>query len=184
MSLNGHLNSQGNSSVNPAAPALFRHCSTARPRSSSIEHGYCASGQRASDFVTLRSATTARADVWLGPPRGGATMGNRRFTARSRSGETGAAGPASSRLPSLRPARTGVALALGVALCAAPFVAGPPSAQAAGHVIVAGTPLHIGADSVAVDSTGTAYIAWSNTTDLAGGPNFVQYCVLPVGATA
>jgi hypothetical protein len=37
---------------------------------------------------------------------------------------------------------------------------------------------------VAVDSSGDAIVAWANTKDLAGANNFVQYCVLPAGATA
>jgi hypothetical protein len=56
---------------------------------------------------------------------------------------------------------------------------------------VSGTPIHIGEPfasehvSVAVDSTGTAYIAWANTRDLPPTTtNVVEYCVLPAGAKA
>jgi hypothetical protein len=57
------------------------------------------------------------------------------------------------------------------------------SALAAGNPINAGTPLSSGPPVVAVDSAGNAVIAWANTKDLAGAKNFVQYCVLPNGAT-
>jgi len=60
----------------------------------------------------------------------------------------------------------------------------------ASALAVSGTPINIGTPyesehlSVAVDSTGTAYIAWANEKDLAPvTTNIVQYCVLPVGAT-
>jgi hypothetical protein len=56
-------------------------------------------------------------------------------------------------------------------------------ALAAGKTVKVGEPFESGAPSVAVDSSGTAVIAWANTKDLAGANNFVQYCVLPVGAT-
>ena len=59
------------------------------------------------------------------------------------------------------------------------------TAQAAGKVIKVGTPLSNDQPAVAVDSAGTAYLAWANTKDTP--PNttdFVQYCVLPKGATA
>jgi len=55
---------------------------------------------------------------------------------------------------------------------------------AAGKVVNVGTPFSSGPPSIAVDSSGNAFIAWANTKDLAGADNFVQYCVLPVGATA
>ena len=57
-------------------------------------------------------------------------------------------------------------------------------ALAAGKVVNVGTPFSSGPPSMAVDSSGNAFIAWANTKDLAGADNFVQYCVLPVGATA
>jgi hypothetical protein len=62
-------------------------------------------------------------------------------------------------------------------------------ALAANALAVSGTPINIGTPfesgqpSVAVDSAGTAYIAWANTKDLAPvTTNVVQYCVLPPGA--
>jgi hypothetical protein len=55
---------------------------------------------------------------------------------------------------------------------------------AAGKVVNVGTPFSSGPPSTAVDSSGNVFIAWANTKDLAGADNFVQYCVLPVGATA
>ena len=58
------------------------------------------------------------------------------------------------------------------------------SALAAGKPVNIGTPFESGQPSVAVDNAGDAVVAWANTKDLAGANNFVQYCVLPVGATA
>ncbi len=58
------------------------------------------------------------------------------------------------------------------------------SALAAGKPVNIGTPYESGQPAVAVDSAGDAIVAWANTKDLAGANNFVQYCVLPVGATA
>ena len=58
------------------------------------------------------------------------------------------------------------------------------SALAAGPTVNIGTPFESGQPAVAVDGAGDAVVAWANTKDLAGANNFVQYCVLPVGATA
>jgi hypothetical protein len=59
------------------------------------------------------------------------------------------------------------------------------SALAAGPQINVGTPLDSGPPSVAIDSKGTAYIAWANTKDLPPvTTDIVQYCVLPANATA
>ncbi len=58
------------------------------------------------------------------------------------------------------------------------------SALAAGTPVNIGTPYESGQPVVAVDNAGDAVVAWANTKDLAGANNFVQYCVLPVGATA
>ncbi len=57
------------------------------------------------------------------------------------------------------------------------------SALAAGKPVNIGTPFESGQPAVAVDNAGDAVVAWANTKDLAGANNFVQYCVLPVGAT-
>jgi hypothetical protein len=57
-------------------------------------------------------------------------------------------------------------------------------ALAAGKPVNAGTPFDSGQPAVVVDNAGDAVIAWADTKDLAGAVNFVQYCVLPVGATA
>lgn len=46
------------------------------------------------------------------------------------------------------------------------------------------TPFASGPPAVAVQASGNALIAWANTKDLAGANNFVQWCVLPPGATA
>jgi hypothetical protein len=54
-----------------------------------------------------------------------------------------------------------------------------------GTSINVGTPFESGQPAVAVDSAGTAYIAWANTRDLPPTTvNTVQYCVLPVSASA
>ena len=58
------------------------------------------------------------------------------------------------------------------------------NASAAGKPVNVGTPLESGTPAVAVANSGAAVIAWANTRDLAGANNFVQYCVLPVNATA
>jgi hypothetical protein len=50
-----------------------------------------------------------------------------------------------------------------------------------GRPITVGTPLSNERPSVAVDASGTAYVAWAETKTL---PNTLQYCVVPVGATA
>jgi hypothetical protein len=60
-------------------------------------------------------------------------------------------------------------------------------AFAASAWAVSGTPIKIaepirfGSPSVAVDSAGTAYIAWAH--EVVGGEELVEYCVLPAGAT-
>jgi hypothetical protein len=61
--------------------------------------------------------------------------------------------------------------------------------SAASALAVSGTPINIGTPfesehlSVAVDSSGTAYIAWANTKDLPPvTTDVVQYCVLPANA--
>jgi hypothetical protein len=52
---------------------------------------------------------------------------------------------------------------------------------------VSGTPIHVGEPlvnekpSIAVDSSGTAYVAWANTHS---SPETVEYCVVPAGAVA
>ena len=56
---------------------------------------------------------------------------------------------------------------------------------ASGTPINVGTPFSNDPPVVAVDSAGTAYVAWANTKDLSPvTTNIVQYCVLPAGATA
>ena len=58
------------------------------------------------------------------------------------------------------------------------------SASAAGKPVEAGSPLSEEPPAVAVDAAGNALVAWANTKDVAGAKNFVQYCVIPLGATA
>src|SRR5580704_4444430 len=69
------------------------------------------------------------------------------------------------------------------ALAAATALIFTTGALAAGKPVNIGTPFESGQPSVAVDSAGDAVVAWANTKDLAGANNFVQYCVLAVGAT-
>jgi len=73
-------------------------------------------------------------------------------------------------------------LTSGLAACAA--LALCTSAMGAGTVVTAGSPLTNNPPSVAVSSSGDALIAWNDDKGIAGAPNFVQYCVVPVGATA
>ena len=75
-----------------------------------------------------------------------------------------------------RISRLAVALALAL----------PASALAAGKAVHIASPLDIQppSPSVAVDSAGSAIIAWANDKDVGGAPDLVQYCVLPVGAAA
>jgi len=57
------------------------------------------------------------------------------------------------------------------------------NALASGTPINVGTPYQSGPPAVAVDSAGSAVIAWANERDLPPvTTNIVQYCVLPVGA--
>ena len=68
-----------------------------------------------------------------------------------------------------------VSAALALTLCS--------SALGAGKAVNVGTPYESLGPAVAVDSAGNAVIAWANTKDLGGANNFIQYCVLPAGAT-
>ena len=88
---------------------------------------------------------------------------------------TGRALPVFPALPALP-----VALAFLVALA----LTGPAAALAtpSGIAIRIGTPSVSGPPSVAVDGSGTAYIAYANRSDAGGGSDFVQYCVLAAGA--
>ena len=61
---------------------------------------------------------------------------------------------------------------------------------AGGALAVSGKPLKIaepvryGNPAVSVDSSGTAYVAWANRTDLKEEGDKIEYCVLPAGAVA
>ena len=63
-------------------------------------------------------------------------------------------------------------------------------AFATNALALSGTPIKLaqpqryGPPSVAVDSSGTAYIAWDNERGLGGAQELVEYCVLPAGASA
>jgi hypothetical protein len=71
---------------------------------------------------------------------------------------------------------SGLAALSTLALCA--------GALAAGKVVTVGSPLTNQPPSIAVDSSGNALVAWNDDKMVAGASDFVQYCVLPVGATA
>jgi hypothetical protein len=75
--------------------------------------------------------------------------------------------------------------AIAVALAFATMLMCSSGAVAAGPAVNIATPFDIQppGPSVAVDSGGNAIVAWANDKDLAGAPDLVQYCVLPVGGT-
>jgi hypothetical protein len=81
-----------------------------------------------------------------------------------------------------RPACRRVARACGLAAILAMALCG--GALAAGKVVTVGSPLSNQPPSIAVSSSGTALVAWNDDKHVANGPDFVQYCVVPVGATA
>ena len=86
-----------------------------------------------------------------------------------------------------RKGAVGVALrriTLGWLVVAGLWLVAASGAAAAGPSVKVGTPFESGPPAVAVDHAGDAVIAWANTKDLAGVNNFVQYCVLPLNATA
>ncbi len=73
---------------------------------------------------------------------------------------------------------------LSAVVTAAMLVFAVSALAVSGKPIVAGTPLSNEAPAVAVDSSGTAYIAWNDDKGVGGAPDFVQYCVIPAGASA
>jgi hypothetical protein len=76
-------------------------------------------------------------------------------------------------------------LTLAGALAGAAALIGATGAGAlSGKPVKAGEPLSSAQPAVAVDSSGTAYVAWANTKDVGGATNKVEYCVLPLGAKA
>jgi hypothetical protein len=89
-----------------------------------------------------------------------------------------------------RKARKGVVgtalrrITLGWLVVAGLLLAAASVASAAGTPVKIATPFQSGPPAIAADHAGDAVIAWANTKDLAGANNFVQYCVLPIGATA
>jgi hypothetical protein len=90
-------------------------------------------------------------------------------------------GPRRGEAGAVRSALRRSAAALGVLAVA---VQATSAAALSGAPVSAGTPLESGPPSVAVDSSGTAYIAWADTKDLAGSHDTLQYCVIPVGTRA
>lgn len=72
----------------------------------------------------------------------------------------------------------------GALAAAAALIPVTGAAALSGSQVKVGEPLGVESPAVAVDSSGTAYVAWANTEDLAGETNKVEYCVLPAGATA
>jgi hypothetical protein len=53
-----------------------------------------------------------------------------------------------------------------------------------GAPVKIGSPGPIGRPSIAVDNSGTAYVAWPVRKDLSGGDDFIEYCVLRSRARA
>jgi hypothetical protein len=98
----------------------------------------------------------------------------------------------SSTSSQLRPAsapssvlgRISLIAGLALVLAAAGTVPAGGSVLTGPKVVKVGAPGQSGAPAVALDTSGNAIVAWANTDDLHGANNFVQYCVLPVGATA
>ncbi len=72
---------------------------------------------------------------------------------------------------------------LGGVLVVAVTLLGSTGASAAGPAVQVGQPFSNQPPSIAVDASGNALIAWNDDKDLAGANNFVQYCVISVGAT-
>ena len=72
---------------------------------------------------------------------------------------------------------------LGGMLAVAVMLLGSAGASAAGPAVQVGQPFSNQPPSIAVDNSGNALIAWDDDKDLAGADNFVQYCVIAVGAT-
>jgi hypothetical protein len=72
----------------------------------------------------------------------------------------------------------------GFSAAAAALIGASGAAALSGKPVKAGEPLSSAPPAVAVDSAGTAYIAWANTKDVGGETNKVEYCVLPRGASA
>ncbi len=64
----------------------------------------------------------------------------------------------------------------------ATLVCATGAAALSGTPVKAGEPLSSAPPALAVDSSGTAYVAWANTKDVGGETNKVEYCVLPLGA--
>jgi len=75
-----------------------------------------------------------------------------------------------------------IAACLAVAVLA--LAGGASSASAlSGSPLKVAEPVRFEKLAVAVDSSGTAYVAWRNETDLGGKGNTVEYCVIPAGAS-
>jgi hypothetical protein len=70
------------------------------------------------------------------------------------------------------------------ALCLALVLVLAASASAAGTPVQVGSPLSEEPPAIAVEGAGNAVVAWANTKDVAGAKNFVQSCVIPLGASA
>lgn len=70
----------------------------------------------------------------------------------------------------------------GTIALATPLIGASGAGALSGKPVKAGEPLSSAPPAVAVDSSGTAYVAWANTKDVGGATNKVEYCVLPLGA--
>lgn len=76
-------------------------------------------------------------------------------------------------------------LLLAASLAIAPVAVAVAGARpSSGAPIKIGSPGPIGRPSIAVDTSGTAYVAWPVRKDLSGGHDFIEYCVLRSRARA
>ncbi len=78
-------------------------------------------------------------------------------------------------------AAAATAISLAAALLAAPV---PDAAALSGSPVKIGSPGSTNQASLAVDGSGTAYIAWDQSNRGVNVPDQLQYCVIPAGATA
>lgn len=74
-----------------------------------------------------------------------------------------------------------VGTAIGVLACAVSAVFADSAFALSGATVKVAEPVRFGSPAVAVDSAGTAYIAWAH--EVVGGEELVGYCVLAAGTT-
>jgi hypothetical protein len=73
---------------------------------------------------------------------------------------------------------------VGAAAAAAVLMFAASAFAVSGTSIKLAEPVRFGNPAVAVDSAGTAYVAWPNETGLGGVGSTIEYCTLPAGASA